>query len=540
MKERLGHYIPEDFKQDDPFSDAFNSQIEETVKPEKVRVVKMSAEERKKGERDFKHREQTKKVLADFDREERRKIEIEKSKTPEAQARHKARMAAFDMRTEQRKAQKPEAVARHRKVLDNFDSRTDDILAEKSRTKLKMWKNLVETYLAGGEEAVEAELFDPNRGGKTLTREMLEKDLPLQKQLAVMFAADSRKRTIEDFIVSMPTEEEYVVNITKKINTKDNDKDSDIVSGEINNADQLSVRLPSDDILKELKQVRRERDKEEFLVEFDNVQTPVEKNKELALAEQAQDEYVKAYRAYDSKATKDKSDDQVASLRPPFFAFGGAAKNLKKLYTAMVERNNVATLAMAPEQIGKNLAASDLFKTKSEIRPELLTLLKESNEHEERAVTAPQYRADNEVDKFLGELESPDHLTSVNKFLAEKPKPGSTLEYLRQVQKRSGMNPEFSTPLTKALKGKNIEQALGYLQDKKGRDMERRLSQIEDYFIEKNKIPNDKVHEFLMETDIRGWFKGDQKKLQKEYRALYTNAEYQAWVRQQLQMKKKK
>lgn len=492
MKEpSRGQFDHRKFNPSPEFSDAFNSQVEKPVKPERVRAKKMSAAERKKGERDFKYREQAKEVLANFDRGERRKIEIQKNKTPEAQARHKA-------------------------YMDAVDARTEDILAERSRSKLKMWKNLVETYLAGGEEAVEAELFDSNRTGKTLTREMLEKDLPLQKQLAVMFAADSRKRTVEDFLISLPTEEEYVVNVTKKINAKDSDDDRDVVSGEINNTDQLSVRLPSDDILKELKQVRRERDKEEFLADFDNIQAPVEKNQELVLAEQAQGAYVEAYRAYDPKATKDKSDDQVAFLKPPFFAFGGAAKNLKKLYAAMVERNNVATIAVTPEQIGKKLAASDLVKPKSGIRSELTQAAKEVNEQDQETewFANKQAKANEEVDRLTEKRTFP--LPSLKKIKenADKVKPG------------------FTSPIIESFKrAKTAQEGIDSLKEQQVEAIKKRLQEIEIYFTGKNPDAKTKtVRQYLLGEDIKGWFKGEQKRLQQEYKNLYNSSAYQEWV----------
>ncbi|MBP6859406.1 MAG: hypothetical protein KBC69_02165 [Candidatus Magasanikbacteria bacterium] len=510
MKERFGKFIPEDFKESDAFSDAFNSQVDKPVKPEKGRIVKMSVAERKKGERDF-------------NAKERLKNERQKSNTPEARARHKAYLDAFDARTdkllhlrkEREKTQRPDAVARHKKVLDNFDDRTEDILAERKRSKLKMWKNLVETYLAGGEEAVEAELFDSNRAGTTLTKEMLEKDLSLQKQLAGMFVADSRKRTVEDFLVSMPTEEEYVVNVTKKINTKDDDQG--IVSGEINNADGLSVKLPSDDILNELERVRKEREEEEFLAEFKNVQTPVEKKQELVLAEQAQDAYVEAYRVYDPKITKDKVDDTVALLRPPFFAFGSEAKKLKKLYTLMVERNNVAAISVTPEQITKNLAASDLVKSKSGITPELTRAATEINQE------------DQEVDWFankqVGVNEEVDRLTQKRTF---------PLPSLKNIKENANkVKPGFTSPVIENFKrAKTVQEGIASLKEQQVEGIKKRLQEIEVLFADKNPYSKTKtVRQYLLGEDIKGWFKGEQKQLQQEYKNLYNSPTYQEWLK---------
>ena len=61
-------------------------------------------------------------------------------------------------------------------------------------------------------------------------------------------------------------------------------------------------------------------------------------------AEEAQVAYVQAYREYDPKFTKNKADDLIAVTRPSLFAFGSAAKELKRLYGVMVKaRENMAS-----------------------------------------------------------------------------------------------------------------------------------------------------------------------------------------------------
>jgi hypothetical protein len=53
-------------------------------------------------------------------------------------------------------------------------------------------------------------------------------------------------------------------------------------------------------------------------------------------SDEAQTDYVEAYKKYDPRFTKNKSDDQIAKTRPPFFAFGKAVRELRRLHGVML------------------------------------------------------------------------------------------------------------------------------------------------------------------------------------------------------------
>lgn len=455
----------------------------------------------------------------------------------------------------------------------------DENITEQTRNKNKLWKNLAETYLAGGEQGLEEDLFDPRREGKVLTREILEKDKPLQKQLAVMFAADRAQRTLQDFIMAMPTEEDYVANAMKRmrdVGDVNADQKADLpnrgvlaelediarnyrpginyqepVSGEIHNNDTLASGLPEDvfdvrytpavkpgvkDIgeyligqdRREKRAVQLSKDKKEFLADFNN-STTIENTAEIKLAEQAQKAYVDAYRAYDAKATKDKSDDLVAMLKPPFFALSRAARELKQLYASMTERNKVL---LAQDQIGKNLAVSDLVKPKAGLRPDLAVAAAESNRREESMISARQQKINAEVDKALDVAEKgQEKIMSVHKFFARNTEPGETTAYLKRVQEKSGMNPNFSSPLTRELKNKTVKESIKQIGDQRVEGIKRRMQEIESYFAGKNPEAKTKTtRQYLLGSDIKGWFKDEQKRLQQEYKDLYNNDLYQQYL----------
>lgn len=75
-------------------------------------------------------------------------------------------------------------------------------------------------------------------------------------------------------------------------------------------------------------------------------------------AEEAQAAYVKAYREYDPRFTKNKSDDLIAASKPPFLAFGSAAKELKKLHGVMIK---------ALENMGEEEGVENIRKNRGKI-----------------------------------------------------------------------------------------------------------------------------------------------------------------------------
>jgi inhibitor of KinA sporulation pathway (predicted exonuclease) len=72
---------------------------------------------------------------------------------------------------------------------------------------------------------------------------------------------------------------------------------------------------------------------------------------------------------------------------------------------------------------------------------------------------------------------------------------------------------------------------LAYIQEKRVEDTQKRLVEIEAYFADKNPdIKTKTTRQYLLGADIKGWFKGDQKQLQREYKNLYNSPAYQEWL----------
>ncbi len=66
-------------------------------------------------------------------------------------------------------------------------------------------------------------------------------------------------------------------------------------------------------------------------------------------SETAQTAYVKAYREYDPRFTTNKPDDQIAKTKPPFFAFGKAVRELRRLHGVMVRAEDSKIGGLSPE-----------------------------------------------------------------------------------------------------------------------------------------------------------------------------------------------
>ncbi len=66
-------------------------------------------------------------------------------------------------------------------------------------------------------------------------------------------------------------------------------------------------------------------------------------------SDDARTDYIKAYKEYDPRFTKNKSDDLIAKTKPPFFAFGKAARELKRLYGVMVRAEDSKIGGLSPE-----------------------------------------------------------------------------------------------------------------------------------------------------------------------------------------------
>ena len=64
---------------------------------------------------------------------------------------------------------------------------------------------------------------------------------------------------------------------------------------------------------------------------------------------EARTDYVEAYKKYDPKFTKNKSDDQIAKTKPPFFAFGKAVKELRRLHGVMLRAEDSRVGGLSPE-----------------------------------------------------------------------------------------------------------------------------------------------------------------------------------------------
>lgn len=200
--------------------------------------------------------------------------------------------------------------------------------------------------------------------------------------------------------------------------TKTSEK-TPVVSGEISSEFELPKQLKSEAEIGAVKQKReynknvisrdlykaaKNLDEETTISKAENER---QRAKELR-AEESQKAYVKAYREYNPKFAKDKSDDMIAITRPPFFSlFSPVKKELKRLHEAMVKARENAASEAEDEKIQENVAAAGRIKfkdTEPGLKPEAKEILKWGAEAEERAAEIKRGRADVEVDEMLNKL----------------------------------------------------------------------------------------------------------------------------------------
>ncbi len=259
---------------------------------------------------------------------------------------------------------------------------------------------VVKMYQEGGEEKMNQYLFEESESKTRLTQEQLKSDPKAREYLKKMFSPDSLGQTFDDFLVSLPTEQDYVENITEKIKRSSaglsnetelteadmlevqkqppsskiiTSEDAKEVSGEINNAYKLSKETNKNVISRATHEAAK-------MKEFESDLQSMKESR----AEEAQTAYVKAYREYDPRFTKNKPDDLIAVTRPPFFAFGSAARELKRLHGAMVKARENRASRDDSKKIKENLAKSKIrFNDEAGLTPEARKAIKLSARKEE-------------------------------------------------------------------------------------------------------------------------------------------------------------
>lgn len=116
-----------------------------------------------------------------------------------------------------------------------------------------------------------------------------------------------------------------------------------VASGEINTSQQLGKRVTNKNVIR-----RTPNEAANEAAKMKAFESNQQRAKESRAGE-AQVDYVKAYKEYDPRFTKNKSDDQIARTKPPFFAFGKAARELKRLYGVMVRAEDSRVGGLSPE-----------------------------------------------------------------------------------------------------------------------------------------------------------------------------------------------
>lgn len=375
------------------------------------------------------------------------KVGEKQKKATEALAAAKARSEAGKAVWEKRQAEDAKIIEEQRKKIAlkavSGEINTEFKLLKKSdRAKLD---RILEAY----EEAENAGKFLEfmlENSDMPLTQERVEKDPALAQYLKSNFEEQELGLRYEDLVQALPTEQDYIDNVMGK------------------------------------------------------VEEAAEKETEMQETfEKAQAAYVKAYREFDPKFTKGKSDDLLAVTRPPFFAFGAKAKELKNLYQAMdTARKNAASEA-DEEKIKKNLPVASSRSLDLKRRAALEESWYESEEGKKEMGFEPVPRAD----------------------------------YIKpQEEKIKVKMPKTFAELSEGIKSsEKVVDYLGGVIEQQAEGKKKRIDEISRYFMRKNKMSAESVHKFLMGQEIKGLFNGSQRKMQREYKSLYNSPVYKEWLR---------
>ena len=426
----------------------------ETV--EKLKKVK-SAREAKKVEADLEAR------IAGYQegaKEEASKKREKQERAKKAPAVSKAKSEAGKAVWEKRKQMDEEVMRQQQEKI--IRAAKADLREGREKEKYRELVKLVKMYQEGGEEALTNYLLKESTAKVKPTQEELKSDAKAQEYLKKMFPEDNMEQTLDNFIVSLPTEDEYVENILESINKPAPTEDGKI-SGEIEHRPEKIAAIKNEGAAEPgLSAVEIDR---QYVKE--------------SQVEEAQAAYVRAYREYDPKFTENKTDDLLAVTRPPFFAFGAKAKELKNLYNALdLARKNAASES-DEERIRKNLpvAPDKPSRRAAPLGTEGRAALEESwYEPEEKSVKVPIHE--------------------------------------------------------RVASSKNILEDTGKMLMERGGGIHRRVKEIEAFFSKKYGLNSNEARKFLLSAEIKGLFKGGERRRQEEYKGYFKNELYQKFLKE--------
>lgn len=356
-----------------------------------------------------------------------------------------------------------------------------DIMVEPEETAelKKEDKSKLDRILEAYEEADSARIFTDwmlEHGDLPLSAEFLEKNSALAKYLKANFKEQKSGLRYEDLVDALPVQKDYE---DKKRGQKPPITAQRQITKMIPPAKPAAPKIEA-----KITRLKPEEEMEETTGMQD-------------LFKKAQAVYVKAYREFDPKFTENKPDDLVAVIRPPWLGFGAKRKELKNLFAAM-------------NRARKNLASEE-DQTKIEAN---LSAARAGFNRSARPLD-PERRA-----ALLASAKAEEEATGLKRFVDEE-------SWYEPVEDETGIN----SALVRQSKKESAGSFLDDITLRRGEGIRRRLEEISWYFMKKHKMSAESVHKFLMGQEIKGLFKGGQKQMQKEYKALLNNPVYKEWLK---------
>lgn len=318
-----------------------------------------------------------------------------------------------------------------------------------------------------------------------LTKERVEKDPALAQYLKSNFEEQELGLRYEDLVQALPTEQDYLNNVMGKVEEAAKPKKVKVIPAK-SPARTVEPAMSAEKVI-EPKPVLLP--PEEVVEEKTEMQETFEK---------AQATYAQAYREFDPKFTKNKSNDLVAVTRPPFLAFGAKAKELKNLYQAMdTARKNAASEA-DEAKIKKNLPVASSRSLDLKRRAALEESWYESEEGKKEMGFEPVPRAD----------------------------------YLKPQPEKAKM-PKTRAELSEGIRSsEKVVDYLGGVIEQQAEGKKKKMDEIMESFIKKYKMSAEFARKFLLGPEASGLFKGKQRQMQREYKSLYNSPTYQEWLKE--------
>ncbi len=113
-------------------------------------------------------------------------------------------------------------------------------------------------------------------------------------------------------------------------------------------------------------------------------------------------------------------------------------------------------------------------------------------------------------------------------------------KYAKELEIRTKVVKEFTSPLVELLKGMPVMEGTGHLLKERATGAIKLINDTKKYFADKYKMSDEDAHKLLMGEEIKGLFKGGQRLKQRQYKINFNGELYQMWLKEEGKINRKK